>query len=136
MTSSTEGLGSASRRARGRAGRGSPDRASTQSSASGPAAGGSSVLEEQLAVLRQRPEVVGDERLELVDDLAQRVLGRDDVGRRRPRLGLDRARLVGLVLRVLERVDGVDERVGEAGDLLADRVDALATTAPRSSWPR
>ena len=30
-----------------------------------------SVLEEQLAVLRQRPEVVGDERLELVDDLAQ-----------------------------------------------------------------
>ena len=28
-----------------------------------------SVLEEQLAVLRQRPEVVGDERLELVDDL-------------------------------------------------------------------
>ena len=42
------------------------------------------VLEQQLAVLRQRPEVVGDERLELVDDLAQRVLGRDDRRRRRP----------------------------------------------------
>src|SRR4051812_6278255 len=37
------------------------------------------VLEQQLPVLRQRPEVVGDDRLERVDDLAQRVLRRDDV---------------------------------------------------------
>ena len=69
-------------------------------------------------------------RLELVDDLAQRLLGGDDLRRERLRLGLDGAGLVGVVLGVLERVDGVDELVGQPGDALADRVDALATTAP------
>ena len=62
-----------------------------------------SVLEEELPVLGQRPEVVGDERLELVGDVAQRVLGRDDLVAEGARLGLDRAGLVGLVLGVLER---------------------------------
>ena len=68
-----------------------------------------SVLEEQLAVLRQRPEVVGDERLELVGDLAQRVLGRDDLVDEDPRLDVDGTRLVRGVLGVLERVDGLDQ---------------------------
>ena len=54
----------------------------------------------------------------------------------RLRLGLDRAGLVGLVLGVLERGDRVDERVGQARHLLADRVDARATTAPPLSSPR
>ena len=83
----------------------------------GPATGPTrerSVLEEQLPVLRQRPQVVGDDRLELVDDLAQRVLRRDDLVDEGARLGLDRCRLVGRVLGVLEGVDRVDEPVGEA----------------------
>ena len=64
--------------------------------------GWTSVLEEQLAVLRQRPEVVGDDRLEFVDDHAERRLGWDDLGRERRSLGLDRAGLMSLVLGMLQ----------------------------------
>ena len=102
----------------------------------GPAARRRSVLEEQLAVLRQRPEVVVHERLELVGDLAQGVLGRDDLVAEDARLLLHRARLVGLVLGMLERADRVDQLVGQAGDPLADRVDAARRRARRASWPR
>src|SRR3954464_12035453 len=89
-----------------------------------------SVLEQQLAVFRQRPEVVRDERLELVDDLAQRALGWDDIGREGLGLGMDRARLVCAVLRILECVDGLDERVGKRRDPDADGVDALRRWCP------
>src|SRR4051812_34468864 len=70
-----------------------------------------SVLEQKLAVFRQRPQVVRDERLELVDDLAQLPLGGDDVRREGLRLGMDRGRFVRPMLRLAETVDGIDERV-------------------------
>ena len=99
-------------------------------------AGRSSVLEEQLPILRQRPEIVGDERLELVDDRAQRFLGRDDRRRKGLGLGLDGPGLVGLVLGVLERLDGVDQRIGQTGDPLTDGADPASTTDAAASWPR
>ena len=95
-----------------------------------------SVLEEQLPVLRQRPEVVGDQRLELVGDLAQRVLGRDDVVDEGARLGLHGARLVGRVLGVLERVDGVDELVGEARRPRSQTALIPRDEGAPASWPR
>ena len=49
--------------------------------------------------------------------------------------GVDRARLVGRVLSVLEGVDGVDELVRQGRDLVRDRRDALRCRAPES-WPR
>src|SRR5688572_4709531 len=71
--------------------------------------GGASVLEEQLPVLRQRPEVVGHERLQLVDHGPKGLLGGDHALHEDARLGLHRACVVGLVLRVLEGGDRVDE---------------------------
>src|SRR5450755_3979758 len=64
-----------------------------------------SVLEEQLAVLRQRPEFVVDQRLELVGNLPQGTLGGDDLIAEDARLRLHRSGLVSLVLGMLERAD-------------------------------
>ena len=83
-----------------------------------------SVLEQQLAVLRERPEVVRDQRLELVRDGPQGVLGGDHLVTERAGLVLHRARLVGAVLGVLERADRVHQPVGQAGHPLRDRRDA------------
>ncbi len=71
--------------------------------------GGASVLEEQLPVLRQRPEVIGDDRLQLVGDRPERLLGGDHVLHEDACLGLHGTGLVGLVLRLLEGGDRVDE---------------------------
>ena len=51
-------------------------------------------------------------------------------------LGLDGARLVGLVLRVLERVDRVHERVGEPGDDLGARGVTPLDEPAAASRPR
>ena len=52
------------------------------------------------------------------------------------RLGLDRPGLVGRVLRMLEGVDRVDERVRQAGDALGDRDDPLGRPGAPASSPR
>src|SRR3954454_24665962 len=83
------------------------------------------VLEQQLSVFRQWPQVVGDDRLELVDDVAQGGLRRDDGRGERAGFVMDRSRFVRVVLRITQRVDRVDARVSESGHLDADRVDAL-----------
>ncbi len=82
-----------------------------------------SVLEEQLPILRHRPEAVVDEGLQLIGDLTQRELRGDHLVHEGGRLILDGLRLVGGVLRMLEIGDPVDEGIGQPGDLLADRVD-------------
>ena len=60
-----------------------------------------SELEEQLAVLGQRPEVVGDERLEFVRHPAEGALGRDHLVDEGARLLLHGPRLVRGMLGVL-----------------------------------
>src|SRR5688572_11969444 len=63
----------------------------------GRGSGRASVLEEQLPVLRQRPEIVGHERLQLVHDGPKRLLGGDHALDEDACLGLHGPCIVGLV---------------------------------------
>src|SRR3954449_11162013 len=63
------------------------------------------VLKQQLSVLRQRPEVVGDDRLELVDDVAQGGLRWDDGRGEHAGFVMDRSGFVRVVLRIAQPVD-------------------------------
>ncbi len=64
--------------------------------------GRGSVLEQQFAVLRQRPEIVRDHGLQRVGRGPERRLGGDHVLDDRRRLALDRFGLMGRVQRMLE----------------------------------
>src|SRR6476469_4784546 len=113
----------------GRAGRSAEPpgrRLDAWSNGEGPHTGGPSTTDERglldaedLGVLRERPQIVGDDPLEPVGDLADGVHGRDD--RALDVLGAVEAVVVlGVVLvevDVLEGEDRVDELVDEAGGL-------------------
>src|SRR5215217_5937106 len=82
--------------------------------------------EEHLGVLRERPEVVRDDLLELVRDLADAVHGVDDraldvLGGLEDVLGLRVVAVGGL-----QREDRLDELVDEPAELLLEAGDALA----------
>src|SRR3954470_24261762 len=78
-----------------------------------------SVLEKQLAVLGQWPEVVGDDGLELVGDLAQLVLRGDHVVDEDTRLVTDVTRVVCPVSRMRQLIDRVAEGVDERANVRA-----------------
>ena len=93
--------------------------------ASAPAGARPLLDEEDLRVLRQRPERVGHDPLEPVGDLADGLHRRDD--RRLHVLGaLEHVLGLGVAdVGLLEREDRVDELVDEPADLLLEVLDAV-----------
>ena len=95
------------------------------------------VVEEQLAVLGQRPQVVGDEGLQLVGDGPQRVLCRDHMVDEATRLFLHGAGRVRRGMNsVIEIVDRRAQAIGQRSTRAASAATAVDADPTAGNWPR